>query len=104
MVATEIGARRKRFLATSRAGWAEELEEALALQLSGVNDGGFVCPVLPHKDAGREEGQNRVGDLLERKGWVPMFETERSIRQLRARQNWTSIKKEVILIFRKDRT
>lgn len=104
MVATEIGARRKRFLATSRAGWAEELEEALALQLSGVNDGGFVCLVLPHKDAGREEGQNRVGDLLERKGWVPMFETERSIRQLRARQNWTSIKKEVILIFRKDRT
>lgn len=103
MVASEIGARRKRFLSASRTGWAEELQEALALQLPAIGDSGFISLVLPHKDAGREAGQSRVADLLAREGWVLTFEAERSIRQLRTRQNWTSIKKEVILIFHKDR-
>jgi RimJ/RimL family protein N-acetyltransferase len=95
----EIGARRKRFLAKSKDDWAQELVSALEQQNSYVSQNGLFAFVLPHKDAGREVGPLNIEEFLLNKGCSKIMEVERSIIQGRARQSWTSIKKEIVQIY-----
>lgn len=97
--ATEIGARRKRSMASSREKWAEDLVKAMDKQSSFLHEKSYLSLVLPHKDAGRDIGPARVESFLLSNSWEKMFEVDRSIRQLRTRQSWTSIKKETIQIY-----
>jgi hypothetical protein len=100
LAATEIGARRRRFRDDSRLQWQEELLGALAKQLSYV--GGTdprVAIVLPHREVRPEDDSAAVRDLMHAAGWRTMFEMVRSIREQRARQSWTSIKQELIIVF-----
>lgn len=96
---SEIGARRKRFQSSARSDWASQLAEVLEMQLRTMSDAGYVAYVMPHKEAGRETGSEQLRSALADLGWLPMFMVDRSIRQLRARQSWTSIKKETVEIF-----
>jgi hypothetical protein len=95
----EFGARRKRNLPDSRERWAQELSVALERQLQIMDSSGFSAFVLPHKDAGRDIGAQIMEESLSDWGWEKLIEVDRSIRQMRARQSWTSIKKETIHIF-----
>lgn len=99
----EIGARRKRFSQAGRESWIPEISGALDQQLGMVGPQGAAVFVLPTDDSSREEA---VVDLLggvESRGWKRSFEAIRSIRSVRARQNWTSIKREIVVVFtRKD--
>ncbi|MHC8345919.1 DNA methyltransferase [Pseudomonas sp. RT6P73] len=97
----EIGARRKRFMSTSTETWARELQEALKKQVELIAQPGFAAFVLPHKDAGRDLGTQLLTDCLFESGWQRIIEVDRSIRQGRARQSWTSIKRETLHIFGK---
>lgn len=97
----EFGARRKRNQPHSLEMWAEELAMALELQLGRMCESGFAAFVLPHKDEGRDIGTQIMDECLNSLGWEKAFEVDRSIRQIRARQSWTSIKRETIHIFAK---
>ena len=100
LVATEIGARRKRFKkSASRTQWSEQLCSALTEQLTWLKPGGTVCLVLPHKDSGRSVGEDDLKIALAHLGWKLFFERDRSIHQSHTRQSWTSIKRETILAF-----
>lgn len=98
---TEFGARRKRNLPHSLETWAEELAIALQIQLENMSPQGYAAFVLPHKDEGRDIGTQIMEECLESLGWGKVIEVDRSIRQIRARQSWTSIKRETIHIFSK---
>ena len=98
---SEFGARRKRNLPHSLEMWAEELAMALEVQLGYMNGHSFAAFVLPHKDEGRDLGTQIMEDCLLSLGWAKVVEVDRSIRQVRARQSWTSIKRETIHIFGK---
>lgn len=98
---TEFGARRKRNLLHSLEMWAEELAIALQIQLENMSPQGYAAFVLPHKDEGRDVGTQIMEECLEYLGWGKIIEVDRSIRQIRARQSWTSIKRETIHIFGK---
>lgn len=98
---SEFGARRKRNLPHSLEMWAEQLAVALEVQLGCMAQSGFATFVLPHKDEGRDLGTQIMEDCLKSLGWEKAFEIDRSIRQIRARQSWTSIKRETIHIFSK---
>ena len=100
LVTGEIGARRKRFKSISRAEWSDQLCEALRMQLKWVKPDGAICLVLPHKDAGRVNGEESLKATLSTLGWRVFFERDRSIHQSHTRQHWTSIKKETILAFK----
>ena len=95
----EIGARRKRFIAKSKDNWANELVGALEQQNSYMAEDGLFAFVLPHKDAGREVGPANIEEFLRMSGRSKLMEIERSIIQGRARQSWTSIKKEIVQIY-----
>lgn len=95
----EIGARRKRFLATSKNDWADELVSALQQQISYMSPDASFAFVLPHKDAGREIGPSSIEEFLRLNRCSKVMEIERSIIQGRARQSWTSIKKEIVQIY-----
>lgn len=95
----EIGARRKRFNPDSKLQWAEELAEAVSSQLELVDETGNIAIILPHKDHGREAGSNYLYKTLNMSGWKRYFVADRSIRQIRTRQSWTSIKRETIEIY-----
>ncbi|WP_338489197.1 DNA methyltransferase [Pseudomonas trivialis] len=99
MCQKEIGARRKRFLSTSHVDWANQISAALNTQLSYIEHSGHAVFVLPHKDAGRDIGTQAMTDCLIKNRWEKVIEVDRSIRQVRARQSWTSIKRETIHIF-----
>jgi hypothetical protein len=75
------------------------LSKALERQLSWLDPAGFAAFILPHKDAGRSLGAEAISDVMSRSGWSLAFERDRSIRQIKARQSWTSIKQETLLIF-----
>lgn len=98
---SEFGARRKRYLPHSLEVWAEELAMALERQLQYMSEHSFAAFVLPHKDEGRELGTQIMEDCLMSLGWEKIVEVDRSIRQVRARQSWTSIKRETIHVFGK---
>ena len=100
LVTGEIGARRKRFKSISRAEWSDQLCEALKMQIKWVKPNGAICLVLPHKDAGRANGEESLKAALSTLGWRVFFERDRSIHQSHTRQHWTSIKKETILAFK----
>jgi hypothetical protein len=100
LVAGEIGARRKRSKSTSRVSWSEQLCAALTDQVTWLRADASICLVLPHKDSGRQEGEDDLRATLERLGWSLFFERDRSIHQSHTRQSWTSIKRETILVFR----
>ena len=99
LVFGEIGARRKRFRSVSRVDWSELLCIALRDQVTWLKPEGAVCLVLPHKDHGRGAGEGDLKVSLEKLGWRLYFERDRSIHQAHARQSWTSIKQETILVF-----
>ena len=101
LVSREIGARRKRFNASSRLHWSKHLCEAISDQITWLKPNGFVCLILPHKDSGRCVGENDLRSSLEKHGFDLAFQRERSIHQAHTRQSWTSIKKEVLLVFRR---
>ena len=100
LVSGEIGARRKRFKSVSRSEWSDQLCEALRLQVQWIKPDGAICLVLPHKDAGRGNGEENLKTSLSTLGWYLFFERDRSIHQSHTRQYWTSIKKETILVFK----
>lgn len=95
----EIGARRKRADSVSHQNWASQMSEALSKQIAYMSQTSCAAFVLPHKDAGRELGAESLKDCMAKNGWTLATEIDRSIRQIRARQSWTSIKKETIYIF-----
>ncbi|RSP70005.1 hypothetical protein EA722_17860 [Acinetobacter baumannii] len=99
----EIGARRKRAKSTSTINWAKELSEALNIQKRFLSEKGFLSFVLPHKDAGRNIGVEAITANLEADSYELIFEVDRAIRQLKTRQSWTSIKKEIVQIYGKKR-
>lgn len=96
---SEIGARRKRFISSSREKWADDLATSMEKQIALLYDNSFIALVLPHKDANRDIGPARIESLLLNNSWEKFFEVDRSIRQLRTRQSWTSIRKETIQIY-----
>ena len=96
---SEIGARRKRFDSGSYRVWASALSESLVKQTKTMGKPSFAAFVLPHKDAGREQGNIALKEGMVANGWEQLLKIDRSIRQMRARQSWTSIKKETIFIF-----
>jgi len=59
--------------------------------------------LLPHKDAGRNIGVEAITSNLEDANYELVFEVDRAIRQLKTRQSWTSIKKEIVQIYGKKR-
>lgn len=95
----EYGARRRRNRRASQETWAEELVLALDRQLQYMGTPSFSVFVMPHKDEGRDVGTQILTECLESYYWKKLIEVDRSIRQVRARQSWTSIKKETIHIF-----
>lgn len=95
----EFGARRKRNLPDSLERWAHELGVALEIQLQLLDASSFASFVLPHKDAGRDLGARKMEESMAEWNWEKLIEVDRSIRQMRARQSWTSIKRETIHIF-----
>lgn len=95
----EIGARRKRFDSGSHSVWASALSESLVKQTKTMGKPSVAAFVLPHKDAGREQGNIALKEGMVANGWEQVLEIDRSIRQMRVRQSWTSIKKETICIF-----
>jgi hypothetical protein len=96
----EIGARRKRFLSTSQSRWGDELAKSLSKQVRFLNEDCLLAFVLPHKDHGRESGPLAIENYLTKeRNFEKIIEVERSIRQLKARQSWTSIKKEIVQIY-----
>jgi hypothetical protein len=95
----EIGARRKRFMPASRSAWASEIVGALSQQLVFIGENATLGFVLPHKDAGREAGALAIEKYLFTIGFEKILEVDRSIRQGRTRQSWTSIKKEIVQIY-----
>jgi hypothetical protein len=102
LVASEIGARRKRFKSGSRSTWSDELCTAMLEQVRCVKPSGVVCIVLPHKDSGRRNGEADIKLALGGQGWIPFFERDRSIHQSHTRQSWTSIKRETIVAFARE--
>ncbi|MER8407570.1 site-specific DNA-methyltransferase [Mesorhizobium sp. M1307] len=100
MVSAEIGARRKRFRPGHINLWAEQLVEVAGLQLESMAPASYTAYVLPHKDHGRDVGELMLKKALGEHGWELCFSADRSVRQSRTRQSWTSIKKETILVFR----
>jgi len=97
----EIGARRKRFTANSNSMWLDETINSLKKQIHMVNSTGYSAFILPHKNDREENGSAEISAFLIESGWDKVFSKDRSIRQSRARQSWTSIKKETIEIFEK---
>ena len=95
----EFGARRKRNFPHSLEVWAEELAAALDRQLSFLGSEALAAFILPHKDEGRDLGTQVLEDCLASNRWDKVMSVDRSIRQVRARQSWTSIKRETIHIF-----
>lgn len=95
----EFGARRKRNLPDSLGRWAQELSVALESQLQLMDTSSFASFVLPHKDAGRDLGAQIMEESMSGWHWEKLIEVDRSIRQMRARQSWTSIKRETIHVF-----
>lgn len=102
LVAQEIGARRKRFAEIARENWVNELVDAISKHLDFVSDDGYLALIMPHKEAGRDRGIVSTSEYLLSVGWKSVFETDRSIRQVRTRQSWTSIKRETIFVFSKN--
>ncbi|WP_245486822.1 hypothetical protein [Mesorhizobium sp. M7A.F.Ca.MR.176.00.0.0] len=100
LVSAEIGARRKRFKPRHVDVWAEELVNAVGAQVLMLDIGAYAAFVMPHKDHGRDAGELLLKEVLSQKGWKLEFSADRSVRQSRTRQSWTSIKKETILVFR----
>lgn len=98
----EIGARRKRTDSVSHQNWASQMSEALCKQIAHMSQISCAAFVLPHKDAGRELGTEALKECMANNGWTLATEIDRSIRQIRARQSWTSIKKETIYIFNQE--
>lgn len=96
---SELGARRKRFDPAHIHNWAADLASATERQLPLLSTVANAVFVMPHKDHGRELGEERIRELMEASGFSLAFSSDRSIRQARARQFWTSIKRESILIF-----
>ncbi|WP_414153800.1 DNA methyltransferase [Paracoccus denitrificans] len=99
LVRSEIGARRKRGKTTHIPTWAREVAETAALHCTWANSGAHAAYVFPHKDSGRALGEDEIVSHLAEQGWALEVQSNRSIRQARTRQAWTSIKKETILIF-----
>ena len=102
LASKEIGARCKRFSGSSRSDWALDLSRSIEAQLNYLYDNSIIVIILPHKDSGRDIGNNLVIETLSNRGWILSFRTDRSIRKLRTRQSWSSIKKETIYVFTKD--
>ena len=103
MVSTEIGARRKRFKPGHVSEWALQLVGAVKAQMLSLGKGGYASFVMPHKDHGRDAGVVLLKDTLSEGGWDLWFTADRSVRQSRTRQSWTSITKETVLVFTKSR-
>jgi len=99
----EIGARRKRMKEDSQANWARELATSLQDQLKCLTINSCVALVLPHEDHGREIGSVKLGEVLESSGRARIYVADRSIRQGRTRQSWTSIKRETIEVYESKR-
>lgn len=101
LVGAEIGARRKRSRPSHINLWAEQLVEVAGRQLGYMASSSYAVYVLPHKDHGRDLGELMLIQALEEVDWALCFSADRSVRQARTRQSWTSIKKETILVFRR---
>ena len=95
----ELGARRKRFKAGHLEAWAQQLVVAAERQMRFLSDDGIAAFVLPHKDFGRDHGAEMLTSYMRGLGWNAVFTRDRSIRQARTRQSWTSIKRETIILF-----
>lgn len=98
----EIGARRKRFSRAGRESWAPELEAAFQRQLPLVKDNGLLALVLPTDDSAREPAVDMVLNSVSKLGWKSEFEAVRSIRTVKARHAWTSIRRELVVVYSRE--
>lgn len=99
LCSSESGARRKRFNKQHIGDWSAELCRSVEYQVEMLEAAAFAAFVMPHKDHGRDIGEIQLKETMANLGWSLEFEKHRSIRQVRARHSWTSIKRETILIF-----
>jgi hypothetical protein len=99
LVNSEIGARRKRSKADHISSWANQVAQVASLHTQFARPGSHAAYVLPHKDSGRAMGEEAIVASMQNANWSVDLIVDRSIRQARARQSWTSIKKETILVF-----
>lgn len=100
-VNSEIGARRKRAKSNAVTIWAEQLGKAFSSFVIGMSEESLICTLMPHRDHGREAGNEVVKDVLSTKGFELIREFDRSINPLKTRQSWTSIKQETVTIYKK---
>jgi len=99
LVKTEIGARAKRFRPDSTDQWEHALGDALVTLIDSIKSLQHIVLVLPCRDLTRDPTVNTLLKRLETSGHTKEMIIERSINQLRTRQSWTSISREIIAIF-----
>jgi hypothetical protein len=99
LVDREMGARRKRLKHAHVTSWADQIASAARQQMAYVRPNGYAAYIMPHKDSGRELGEEALNAAFSEQGWTLAFKKDRSIRQARTRQSWTSIKRETIFVF-----
>ncbi|MFB9992535.1 DNA methyltransferase [Deinococcus oregonensis] len=97
----EIGARRRRNRLNSEEIWAEQLKSCFTIFANLVEVDGFIAAIMPHKDSGRSSGTSSIQDALLSQNFFEIFKIDRSISQTQARQSWTSIKRETVMVFQK---
>jgi hypothetical protein len=99
LVANEIGARRKRFAQTSYGSSIDETIASLARALERTAPNAAAAIVVPDRNGSRRQLADSIDEDLTGRGWQRVMRRVRSIRQLRTRQRWTSIKREHILVY-----
>jgi hypothetical protein len=106
-VVREIGARRKRFRKASLPGYASDMRTALSNVIGSLRVGGYACFVMPLFEARvipeRRDVVDRVMDHPLSAGCELVDKVTRVLptRRRHHNQNWTSLDKEVIYIFRR---
>ena len=102
IASVEIGCRRQRNKSNFLNNWVVDLESCLEKQLKVLCNDYTVALILPSSSRNREIANIKMFEFLNNNGCHEIFRTERSISSLNTSQSWTSIKKEEILIFKKE--
>lgn len=108
-LASEIGARRKRFARSSIAAYGQVMTAVFGTVVAALRSGGVACFVLPQFDAERESDEPRrrvvqeVLGTLPGRGLVLEYQVERVLPTMRRHHNasWTTLEREAIYVYRK---
>lgn len=108
---SEIGARRRRFSAEALPEYNKAMRAAIDVMKTKLRRGGYLCFVLPRfnvdkqNNIARREAIRGILDYVEEIGITPVQELERILPERRRHHNqgWTSLEREMISIFRRNR-